>query len=123
MGLFSDNVEPLSLKSFSRFKFNSDRIHFQTELLTKVCKRSDIPEFTRQIALETIHGIPHSALKISTDGSMGDGGISGSGVHIKTPDAPFSLDNCWGYDKPKYSGSCDVEDTLHTLNGSLSILD
>ncbi|GFU22025.1 RNase H domain-containing protein [Trichonephila clavipes] len=73
----------------------------------------DIPEFTAQIVLETIHGIPHSALKIYTDGNMCDGGISGSGVHIETLDgtfdikirnincavlflAPFSLDNCWG---------------------------
>ncbi|GFU69815.1 hypothetical protein TNCV_2452731 [Trichonephila clavipes] len=54
---------------------------------------------------------------------MGDSGISGSGVHIETPNgtfainirnnncyflflAPFSLGSCWRYDKPKYSGSC-----------------
>ncbi|GFX36274.1 uncharacterized protein TNCV_4931871 [Trichonephila clavipes] len=43
------------------------------------------------IALETIHGIPHSALKIYTDGSMGDGDISGSGVHIETPDGTFDI--------------------------------
>ncbi|GFS90074.1 putative RNA-directed DNA polymerase from transposon BS [Trichonephila clavipes] len=89
MCLFSGNVEPHSLMPFSHFKFDSDRIHFQTELLTRVCKGSDIPEFTRQIALETIHGILHSALKIYTDGSMG--GISGSGVHIETPDGLNSL--------------------------------
>ncbi|GFX47882.1 RNase H domain-containing protein [Trichonephila clavipes] len=60
--------------------FDLDRIHFQTELLTRMCKGSDVPEFTRQISLETIHAIPHSALKIYT------GGISGSGMHIETPD-------------------------------------
>ncbi|GFW01982.1 uncharacterized protein TNCV_1148621 [Trichonephila clavipes] len=36
-------------------------------------------------------GIPHSALKIHTDGSMSDGGISGSGVHIETLDGTFNL--------------------------------
>ncbi|GFX22577.1 uncharacterized protein TNCV_2785121 [Trichonephila clavipes] len=82
MGLF----EPHSLKQFSYFKFDSDRIHFQTEVLTRVFKRPDIPEFTRQIALETIHSIPYSALKIYTDGRKNDGGIFGSGVHIESPD-------------------------------------
>ncbi|GFS53515.1 hypothetical protein TNCV_4935651 [Trichonephila clavipes] len=72
------NVDPHSLKPFSQLKFDSDRIHFQTELLTRVCKGSDIPVFTRQTALETIRGLPHSALKIYTDGSMGDRGISGA---------------------------------------------
>ncbi|GFU15680.1 RNase H domain-containing protein [Trichonephila clavipes] len=38
-----------------------------------------------QLALETINGIPQSSLKIYTDGSRGDKGISGSGVYIPTP--------------------------------------
>ncbi|GFS75261.1 uncharacterized protein TNCV_719561 [Trichonephila clavipes] len=91
MGIFFGNAEPQSLKPFSHLKFDSDRIHFQIELLTRVCNGSDIPEFTRQIALETIHGLPHSALKIYTDGSMGGGGISGSGVHIETPHGTFDI--------------------------------
>ncbi|GFX19784.1 RNase H domain-containing protein [Trichonephila clavipes] len=84
---------PLTWKTqtFAPPIFDSDRIHFQTELLTRVCKGSDVPEFTRQIALDTSHGIPHSALKISTDGSMGDGGISGSGVHFETSDGTFDI--------------------------------
>ncbi|GFV87886.1 hypothetical protein TNCV_781681 [Trichonephila clavipes] len=72
----------MSLKPFSHPKFDSNRIHFRTELLTKVCNESNIPEFARQIALETIHDVPPSALEIYTDGSsMDDGGISGSGAH------------------------------------------
>ncbi|GFW24429.1 DUF4817 domain-containing protein [Trichonephila clavipes] len=62
-----------------------------TELVARVCKRSDISEFTGQVALETIHGIPHLALKIYADGSMGDGGISGSGVPIKKPKSTFDI--------------------------------
>ncbi|GFV43019.1 uncharacterized protein TNCV_3680441 [Trichonephila clavipes] len=61
------------------------------QLLTRVCKDSDIPGFTRQIDLETIHGIPYSALKIYTDGSICDGGTSGSSVHIETPDGIFDI--------------------------------
>ncbi|GFW37133.1 hypothetical protein TNCV_5020311 [Trichonephila clavipes] len=91
MGQFSGSVEPHSFKPFFHFEFDSDRIHFQTELLIRVSKRSNIPEFTRQIALETIHGIPHSALKIYTNDSMDDSGISGSGVHIETPDFTFDI--------------------------------
>ncbi|GFS62524.1 hypothetical protein TNCV_1263031 [Trichonephila clavipes] len=40
---------------------------------------------------ETIHCIPHSALKIHTDIRMDDGAISGSGMHIETPGSPFDL--------------------------------
>ncbi|GFX81586.1 uncharacterized protein TNCV_4179261 [Trichonephila clavipes] len=80
-----------SLKPFSHFKFDSNRIHFQTELLTRVCKRFDIPEFTSQRALKTIHDISHSVLKIYSDGSMGDCGISESGVHIVTPGSTFDI--------------------------------
>ncbi|GFX15930.1 hypothetical protein TNCV_522371 [Trichonephila clavipes] len=84
--MFFGNVEGHFLKPLSHFKFDSDRIHFQSELLTRVGIRPDIPEFTRQIVLETIHCILHSAIKIYTDGSMGDSGISGSDIYIKTPD-------------------------------------
>ncbi|GFS59608.1 putative RNA-directed DNA polymerase from transposon BS [Trichonephila clavipes] len=38
-----------------------------------------------QLALETINGIPQSSLKIYTDGSRGEKGISGSDVYIPTP--------------------------------------
>ncbi|GFX59696.1 uncharacterized protein TNCV_1777361 [Trichonephila clavipes] len=91
LDLFSGNVEPHSLKPFSHLQFDSDRVNFQTDLLTRVCKGFDIPEFTRHFSLETIHGIPHSSLKINIDGSMGDGGISGRGVHTETPDGTFDI--------------------------------
>ncbi|GFY04688.1 hypothetical protein TNCV_419441 [Trichonephila clavipes] len=42
------------------------------------------------MALETIHGIPHLTLNIYTDGSMGEGGNSGYGVHIKAPNGAFN---------------------------------
>ncbi|GFY26122.1 putative DD41D transposase [Trichonephila clavipes] len=50
-----------------------------------------VSEDTRQIALETIHGVPHSVLKIYTDGRLGDGSISGSSVHIVIPDGTFDI--------------------------------
>ncbi|GFU12193.1 hypothetical protein TNCV_1212301 [Trichonephila clavipes] len=74
-----------------------------------MCKRSDLPEFTRQAALETIHDIPHLALKIYTDGSMGDGGISRSGVHIETPDDELEQD----YDSSKRcKNGCQISDFI-----------
>ncbi|GFW52446.1 paired mesoderm homeobox protein 2B [Trichonephila clavipes] len=79
MGLFPGDVEPRSLKTFFYFKSDFDGIHFQTELLTRVFKRSGIPEFTRHTALEIIHGISNSALKVCTNGNMDNGGISVSG--------------------------------------------
>ncbi|GFX54348.1 uncharacterized protein TNCV_3824471 [Trichonephila clavipes] len=85
MCLLSGNVEH-SLKPFPHLMFSSFQIHFQTDLLIRVSKGLVTSEFTRQIALQTIHGIPHSALKIYTDGSTGYGGISGSSVHIEIPD-------------------------------------
>ncbi|GFV99555.1 RNase H domain-containing protein [Trichonephila clavipes] len=51
------------------------------------------------MALGTIHGIPHSVLKIP-DRSMGDGGISGSDVYIETSDGTFDINirnNKWCY--------------------------
>ncbi|GFX44433.1 RNase H domain-containing protein [Trichonephila clavipes] len=83
--LYDSDLPTFSIRK-SYILFDSDRIHFLIELLTKVCKGSDIPEFTRQIAIETMHGLPHSAFKIYTDSSMGDGGMSGSGVQVETPD-------------------------------------
>ncbi|GFW89138.1 uncharacterized protein TNCV_2685721 [Trichonephila clavipes] len=41
--------------------------------------------------LETIHDIHHSTLKIYTDGSVSDGGISRSGTHIETPNGRFGI--------------------------------
>ncbi|GFV53030.1 RNase H domain-containing protein [Trichonephila clavipes] len=38
--------------------------------------------YTSNLALETVHGIPHSALKIYTGGTVGEGGISGDSMHI-----------------------------------------
>ncbi|GFT77573.1 uncharacterized protein TNCV_4009211 [Trichonephila clavipes] len=38
-----------------------------------------------------IHDILHVTLKIYTDGSMSDCGISGSGMHIETPDGTFDI--------------------------------
>ncbi|GFW79756.1 uncharacterized protein TNCV_2589761 [Trichonephila clavipes] len=89
--MLSSDVKPHSLKLFSYFKFDSDRIHFQIELLNRVRKKSNVPEFARQMALETIHGIPHSALKIYIDGSMSNSDISGSGVHIETLNGTFDI--------------------------------
>ncbi|GFU40226.1 hypothetical protein TNCV_3624551 [Trichonephila clavipes] len=88
--LYDSDLPTFSIrKSYSLF--DSVRIHFHTELLTKVRKGSDIPEFTRQIVIEKMHGIPHSALKIYTDSSFGDNGISGSCVHIETSGGPFDI--------------------------------
>ncbi|GIY18351.1 hypothetical protein CEXT_410791 [Caerostris extrusa] len=39
------------------------------ELLTSVMKNSDIPQYVRMLAMETIHSIPRSSLMIYTDGS------------------------------------------------------
>ena len=50
----------------------------------KYKKNIENPALIKQLALETINGIPQSSLKIYTDGSRGDGGISGSGVYIPT---------------------------------------
>ncbi|GFW19785.1 hypothetical protein TNCV_3560881 [Trichonephila clavipes] len=65
MGLFSGDGEPNFIKPFSYFKSDS---------------RLDLPEFTKQMTLEIIHDISHSALKIYIDGSMSDGGISESSM-------------------------------------------
>ncbi|GFV49255.1 uncharacterized protein TNCV_237891 [Trichonephila clavipes] len=90
----SVNSCPEAATGFFRYRHTRNKTvsEAKTELLTRICKRSDIPEFARQIALEIIHGIPHSALKIYTDGSMGDGGISGSSMHFKTPDGTFDIE-------------------------------
>ncbi|GFU64677.1 RNase H domain-containing protein [Trichonephila clavipes] len=62
-----------------------DGIYFHDQLLTSVTKSSEIPALVNQLALETINGIPQSSLKIYTDGSRGEKGISGSGEYIPTP--------------------------------------
>ncbi|GFW15110.1 hypothetical protein TNCV_172571 [Trichonephila clavipes] len=64
-----------NLPSFSKRRLYS---------LTSVTKSSEIPALVNQLALETINGIPQSSLKIYTDGSRGEKGISGSGVYIPT---------------------------------------
>ncbi|GFV69023.1 RNase H domain-containing protein [Trichonephila clavipes] len=79
--LYESDLPPLSMR----------RSHILTELLTRMCKKSDIPEFTGQISLEIIHGIPHSVSRIYSEGSMGDSGISGGGVYIEKPGATFDI--------------------------------
>ncbi|GFX99677.1 RNase H domain-containing protein [Trichonephila clavipes] len=84
LNLPSSDVEPHSL-SFTGAGLELDGIYFHDQLLTSGTKRSKIPALVNQLALETINGIPQSSLKIYTDGSRGEKGISGSGVYIPTP--------------------------------------
>ncbi|GFY00378.1 putative RNA-directed DNA polymerase from transposon BS [Trichonephila clavipes] len=84
LNLPSSDVEPDSL-SFTGAGLEFDGIYFHDQLLTSVTKSSEIPALVNQLALETISGIPQSYLKIYTDGSRGEKGISGSGVYIPTP--------------------------------------
>ncbi|GFX00993.1 RNase H domain-containing protein [Trichonephila clavipes] len=84
LNLPSSDVEPHSL-SFTGAGLEFDGIYFHDQLLTSVTKSSEIPALVNQLALETINGIPQSSLKIYTDGSRGEKGISGSGVYIPTP--------------------------------------
>ncbi|GFW73997.1 uncharacterized protein TNCV_545211 [Trichonephila clavipes] len=84
LNLHSSDVEPHSL-SFTGAGLELDVIYFHDQLLTSVTKSSEIPALVNQLALETVNGIPQSSLKIYTDGSRGDKGISGSGVYIPTP--------------------------------------
>ncbi|GFU20847.1 RNA-directed DNA polymerase from mobile element jockey [Trichonephila clavipes] len=71
--------------SFTGAGLELDGIYFHDQLLTSVTKSSEIPALVNQLALETINGISQSSLKICTDGSRGEKGISGSGVYIPTP--------------------------------------
>ncbi|GFX98801.1 putative RNA-directed DNA polymerase from transposon BS [Trichonephila clavipes] len=84
LNLPSSDVEPHSL-SFTGAGLEQDGIYFHDQLFTSVTKSSEIPALVNQLALETINGIPQSSLKIYTDGSRGEKGISGSGVYIPTP--------------------------------------
>ncbi|GFX50993.1 putative RNA-directed DNA polymerase from transposon BS [Trichonephila clavipes] len=80
----SSDVEPHSL-SFTGAGLEFEGIYFHDQLLTSVTKSCEIPAIFNQLALETINGIPQSSLKIYTDGSRGEKGISGSEVYIPTP--------------------------------------
>ncbi|GFX29755.1 RNase H domain-containing protein [Trichonephila clavipes] len=84
LNLPSSDMEPHSL-SFTGAGLELDGIYFHDQLLTSVNKSSEIPALVNQLALETINVIPQSSLKIYTDGSRGEKGISGSGVYIPTP--------------------------------------
>ncbi|GFV82497.1 RNase H domain-containing protein [Trichonephila clavipes] len=84
LNLPSSDVEPHSL-SFTGAGLELYGIYFHDLFLTSVTKSSEIPALVNQLALETINGIPQSSLKIHTDGSRGEKGISGSGVYIPTP--------------------------------------
>lgn len=53
------------------------------------------------MGLETINNIPPLALRMYTDGSKGEGGISGSGVYIETFDHTFNI-------KTKNANFCSV---------------
>ncbi|GFX48349.1 dolichyl pyrophosphate Man9GlcNAc2 alpha-1,3-glucosyltransferase [Trichonephila clavipes] len=90
LNLPSSDVEPHSL-SFIGAGLELDGIYFHDQLLTSVTKSSEIPALVNQLALETINGIPQSSLKIYTDRSRGEKGISGSGVYILTPLGPWNL--------------------------------
>ncbi|XP_071041216.1 ribonuclease H-like [Parasteatoda tepidariorum] len=59
-----------------------ERVIFRTDLCSHTNEGLQHPEYLRQFALETIHKIPNHALQIYTDGSMGAGAISGSGIFI-----------------------------------------
>ncbi|GFW23490.1 probable RNA-directed DNA polymerase from transposon BS [Trichonephila clavipes] len=83
VNLPSSDVEPHSL-SFAGTGLELDGIYFYDQLLTSVTKSSEIPALVNQLVLETINGIPQSSLKIYTDGSRGEKGISGNAVYIPT---------------------------------------
>ncbi|GFU40056.1 RNase H domain-containing protein [Trichonephila clavipes] len=70
--------------SFPAAGLELDGIYFHDQLLTSVTKSSEIPALVIQLALVTINGIPQSSLKIYTDESRGEKGISGSRVYIPT---------------------------------------
>ncbi|GFV57530.1 putative RNA-directed DNA polymerase from transposon X-element [Trichonephila clavipes] len=84
LNLPSSDVEPHSL-SFTGADLEFDGIYFHDQLLTSVTKSSEILPIVNQLALETINGNPQSSLKIYTEGSRGEKGISESGVYIPTP--------------------------------------
>ncbi|GFY26780.1 putative RNA-directed DNA polymerase from transposon BS [Trichonephila clavipes] len=80
-------AKPHSL-SFTGAGLELNGIYFHDQFLTSVTKSSELTRVLRalvnQLALETINGIPQSSLKIYTDMSRGEKGISGSGVYIPT---------------------------------------
>ncbi|GFT95737.1 hypothetical protein TNCV_311081 [Trichonephila clavipes] len=41
--------------------------------------------------MQTVYGIPHLALQTYTNDRIGDGCVSGSRVHIETPDDAFDI--------------------------------
>lgn len=84
ISLVSHNVENCSLYPSLDPSTDFSKVHLYIELLTKVTKRSEVPEFTRKMALEAIALIPFSALQISTEGSWSSREISGSDVHINS---------------------------------------
>ncbi|GFU68387.1 RNase H domain-containing protein [Trichonephila clavipes] len=100
LNLPSSDVEPHSL-SLTGAGLELDGAYFHNQLLTSVTKSSEIPALVNQLALETINGIPQSSLKIYTDGSRGEKGISGSGVYIPTPSGALEF-------KIKNSNYCSV---------------
>ncbi|GFX66224.1 protein nervous wreck [Trichonephila clavipes] len=73
------------------FDLKLESINFQEEFLSRVVKHSEIPYLIRQLALETINCISQTSLQIYTDSSRGDGGISGSGVHILTSNGVMDI--------------------------------
>ncbi|GFX67474.1 uncharacterized protein TNCV_3463631 [Trichonephila clavipes] len=68
--------------------FNSDGV---VEMVVETPKNAEKviirstqhPKYLRQLALETIHKVTCEALHIYTDGRMGAGAVSGSGIFIK----------------------------------------
>ncbi|GFX46727.1 transposase [Trichonephila clavipes] len=82
-----ETFQPMNLESTNIVGHNywEDIPPYLIQMGLEALTWSNVGFQTRQIAPETIRGIPHSVLKIYTDGSMDDGGISGSGVHIETP--------------------------------------
>ncbi|GFX00545.1 RNase H domain-containing protein [Trichonephila clavipes] len=100
LNLPSSDVEPHSL-SFTGAGLELYGIYFHDQLLTNMTKSSEIPTLVNQLTLETINGIPQSSLKIYTDGSRGEKGISGSGVYIYTPSGALEF-------KIKNSNFCSV---------------
>ncbi|GFW00038.1 uncharacterized protein TNCV_3568281 [Trichonephila clavipes] len=65
------NVEHHCLSSFIKPVLGLHEVTFHSNLLPNVNKMSDHPEL-KQLALETIDGIPLDAVKIYTDGNKGE---------------------------------------------------
>ncbi|GFU57937.1 uncharacterized protein TNCV_353671 [Trichonephila clavipes] len=74
-------------------------------------KKDSLQEFTRQMALKKSHGIPHSALKIHTDGNLGVTVVFLDVVPDAYREAPLGISLKVEYATPT-KGTSDVESRL-----------